>query len=452
MLSHEDRRATPDPRPRVARVAERADPARPAGAGPGGWVLEPEGVLGLQRQVGNSAVSSLLDAPGSGGRPAPRASVQRDGPPDAGRAPAPGDQPTVPVVSIETSEGSFQNLSIPTAVGKLREAIESSSRRLSQLQGEHVLLKQNRDDHWFIGGIVDVVGGATMPDLSIWTPVGDALEGARNAADFNDPVAATAALKRAQDSFEAARTAYQAYKEAMEGGAESTIAGLKVVVKVCEITFVVAATVATGGAAAGAEAAGAGAEAAGAEAAGAEVAGAEAAGAEAGASGSIPGAEAAQAAAIKAGAGMATDAAVEAAEKGSVDWQKLLAKGAEQFVAEFLGEVTIGALFEDVAGPLEEAITERAAEEGLAATFGEEMLKDRIKLVLTKLTEGALNEGIKFAVEGLWESIAGAPESAEARDPHAAARKVGEDAGVRDKAWQALLEALGEGALTGASR
>jgi hypothetical protein len=369
-----------------------------------------------------------------------------------GQAPAPGDQSTVPVVSIETSEGSFQNLSIPAAVAKLREAIDSSSRRLSQLQGEHVLLKQNRDDHWFIGGIVDVVGGATMPDLSIWAPVGDALESARNAADFNDPVAATAALKRGQDSFETARTTYQAYKEAMEGGAESTIEGLKVVVKVCEITFVVAATVATGGAAAGAEAAGAGAEVAGAEAAGAEVAGAETAGAEAAGAGSIPGAEAAQAAAIKTGAGMATDAAVEAAEKGSVDWQKLLAKGAQQFVAEFLGEITIGALFEDVARPLEEALTERAAEEGLAATYGGEMLKDRIKLVLTKLTEGALGEGVKFAVEGLWESIAGAPESAEATDPHAAARKVGEDSGVRDKAWQALLEALAEGALTGASR
>jgi hypothetical protein len=442
MLSREDRRATPDSRPRVAHEAERPDSARRTAAGPDGWVLAPQAVLSLQRQAGNSAVSSLLDTPVGDGRPARRAFVQRDGPPDAGQSAgsATGGQPTVPVASIETNEGSFQNLSIPAAVVKLREAIDSSSGRLSQLQGEHVLLKQNRDDHWFIGGIVDVVGGATMPDLSIWAPVSDALESARNAADFNDPVAATAALKRAQDTFEAARSTYQSYKEAMEGGAESTIAGLEVVVKVCEITFVVAATVGTGGAAAGAEAAGA------------EAAGAEAAGAEASAAGSIPGAEAAQAAAIKTGAGMATDAAVEAAEKGSVDWQKLLAKGAQQFVAEFLGEITIGALFEDVAGPLEEALSERAAEEGLAATFGGEMLEDRIKLVLTKLTEGALGEGVKFAVEGLWESIAGAPESAEATDPHAAARKVGEDAGVRDKAWQALLEALGKGALTGASR
>jgi hypothetical protein len=140
------------------------------------------------------------------------------------------------------------------ALAALADRTRWDEGKLEQMSGEHALLKQNRDEHNVVGWIVDVAGGVTMPELSIWDESRNHLELLRSALSAQDVNRSVSELIAHETAYGQARRTYLSYKEGMEGGAENVVLGLEVVVVACAVTFVVAGGFALAGVGAGASA------------------------------------------------------------------------------------------------------------------------------------------------------------------------------------------------------
>ena len=144
------------------------------------------------------------------------------------------------------------NLTIEQALQALRGRVEKTSRRIDMQSGEHKLVKENRDEHFFTGWWVDRLGGVSMPSLMIWQVPRGWVEGARAAVPAGDADQAARKLAQAENAYYEAREIYVGYKEGIETGAERAVVGAKVVAVGAAVVFVGAGVVVAAGAVAGA--------------------------------------------------------------------------------------------------------------------------------------------------------------------------------------------------------
>lgn len=336
-----------------ARTAERPAPA--AARRPGERTL-----IDLQRTAGNGAVGALIAGAAIAAPPV----VQRDdtppgAPPPGGDGSTPPDQQqTVKIVSIETSQGRAENLTVPQAVAFLSDRADWTANRIEQMAGDHAALKQVHDDHQVVAWFADVFGGfATMPELAIWDRPRAAMAAVRGALAGGDPAAAVGALQEADSAYQEARETYLTYKEAHFEGADTTITVLEGVI----VVDAAVGAALTGGATLGGASAVLGGEAT----------------ATVGASGLLTQAGAAGVMGME-GAAL-EDTGDQTATGKPFNWTELAEQSAGGFAAGFLGALVSGPLKEMLAescsGYVTEELMSDAEIEEIAKSLGRETLE-----------------------------------------------------------------------------
>jgi len=193
--------------------------------------------------------------------------------------------------NITLSTGTRDNLTEGEAIAALNESYDSMQRNLELYEGEHKMIKQNRDTDAFIGvgGFLTDLFGEDFPDVAMWDEPRMHLARARTALWTKNIEGAGNELAAANSSFQKCKEKWLSYKEQLPNAGTKAQVGV-VVIAVLAVVVIVA----TGGTAgAGAAAAGEGGTAAGGAAAaggtaaegGAAAAGGVAAGGEAAAAG-----------------------------------------------------------------------------------------------------------------------------------------------------------------------
>lgn len=137
--------------------------------------------------------------------------------------------------------------------GEVHRALAAGVRRVdSRIAGGlagHRYMKQIRKEQWFVGSISDVLGGVSLPPLSIWDAPSAQVEAARAALAANRFGEVAATLSRAEASSQKANREYRGYVEGTISGAGSAVTALQVTRDTAFTVNAVLATVATGGAA-----------------------------------------------------------------------------------------------------------------------------------------------------------------------------------------------------------
>jgi hypothetical protein len=179
---------------------------------------------------------------------------------------------------ITLSTGTRDNLTEGEAIVVLNEAHDSLSRDLELYEGEHKMIKQNRDTDAFIGvgGFLTDLFGEDFPDVAMWDEPRGHLARARTALWTKNFEAAGSELAAAHSSYQKCKETWLSYKEQLPNAGTKAQVGV-VVIAVLAVVIVIA----TGGTAAGAaagEGTAAGGTAAGGTAAGGTAAGGTAAG------------------------------------------------------------------------------------------------------------------------------------------------------------------------------
>lgn len=204
----------------------------------------PEGILGLQRTIGNHAVNQLLNRRALNGV-AQRAVNRRPAPP----APAPAPMSD----AARTFSINFQFAGMPP----VRLANQSEAATLRALRRfwkvvsgfeqnyhqELADLEKIHEDQWIVGWISDHLSGARKPDEAIFKKVDDALSQADKALGAGDVKQAVGLLRQAAAATVDAGQQITAYREGSISGAGHAIT----VLEVTEAAGAAAATVATGG-------------------------------------------------------------------------------------------------------------------------------------------------------------------------------------------------------------
>ena len=202
--------------------------------------------------------------------------VQRNGP---DKKEGEGEQ-TEKRYNITLSTGSRDNLTEGEAIVLLNEAYESLQRDLELYEGEHKMIKQNRDTDAFIGvgGFLTDLFGEDFPDVAMWDEPKGHLARARAALWTKNIEAAGNHLAAANSSYRKCKEKWLSYKEQLPNAGTKAQVGVVVIAVIAVVVVVATAGVAGGGAAAGGGTAAGGTTAGGGAAAGGAAAGEVAAG------------------------------------------------------------------------------------------------------------------------------------------------------------------------------
>jgi len=186
-----------------------------------------------------------------------------------------GEEKTEKRYNITLSTGTRDNLTEGEAISVLNEAYESTQRDLELYEGEHKLIKQNRDTDTFIGvgGFLTDLFGEDFPDVAMWDEPRMHLARARTALWTKNIEAAGNHLAAAHSSYQKCKEKWLSYKEQLPNAGTKAQVGVVVIAVIAVVVIL-----ATGGTAGGAAAAGEGGTAAGGTAAGGTAAGGTAAG------------------------------------------------------------------------------------------------------------------------------------------------------------------------------
>lgn len=154
-----------------------------------------------------------------------------------------------PLYTLTLQHAGGTNLTRDAAAAAINEELRWATNRFDGMSGEHELLKQNREEHNVTGWLADVIGGASMPPLSIWDDARAKLAATRAATAAKDINAAMLSFTAFEQAFATARKQYLAYKDATIGGAETAVIGLEVIAVAAAVVFVVAGIAAVASAA-----------------------------------------------------------------------------------------------------------------------------------------------------------------------------------------------------------
>lgn len=123
----------------------------------------------------------------------------------------------------------FGTVTYPEALRGLRNTYRFLRGQVQAGEESHHDFIDFRNDHWFTGGVSDLVGGVSMPSITIWHTPAHHLERAYEALVNRDVDAALRHLTLARQSLDDCQHQISAYREGTISGAGHTITGLETV-------------------------------------------------------------------------------------------------------------------------------------------------------------------------------------------------------------------------------